>query len=53
MNRDEWICYMLGFMASKGFRLSEKEAVNFKECFPEISEEIVDATTTKAKESRQ
>lgn len=47
MNRESWICYMLGYMISKGWRLSRKSAEDFKTAFPEVSKHLVELSTDK------
>lgn len=41
MNREMWIAYMLGYMISKGWRISKEDAKDFKRAFPEVSDELI------------
>lgn len=45
MTRTEWIVYMLGYMASKDWRISQEDAEDFKAAFPEVPAEFIDRVT--------
>lgn len=44
-----WVCYLLGWMASKGLKFSKKEAEEFKLAFPEIPVKLVDLSVEEEK----
>jgi hypothetical protein len=41
MNREQWLCYMLGFMVSAGWTIPQEDVEDFKLAFPEIPEHLV------------
>ena len=45
MDRKEWLCYMLGYMVSKGWRIPKEDVENFRLAFPEIPEELIEKST--------
>ena len=49
MDRTEWLCYMIGYMTSKGWELPKEDANNFKVAFPEIPQEYIDIVVEKEK----
>lgn len=50
MNRQSWIIYMLGYMTSKGWRISRKDAEDFKAAFPEVPEDLIELSVSKEEE---
>jgi len=47
MDRMEWLCYMIGYMTSKGWKLPKEDANSFKVAFPEVPQEYIDIVTEK------
>lgn len=46
-SRESWLSYMLGYMTSKGWRISREDASSFKEAFPEVPEHLVELVVEK------
>ena len=47
MTRKEWLHYMLGFMVSKGWHISQRDAQDFKRAFPEVDEKYINPAVKK------
>jgi len=47
MTKTQWIHYMLGWMVSKGWRLSERDAEDFKRAFPEVDKKYFQPVAKK------
>jgi len=45
MDRAEWLCYMLGYMVSKGWAIPKDDIDSFKKSFPEIPEDLIEKST--------
>lgn len=41
-DRTLWLVYMIGYMTSKGWKLSKEGIDDFKDAFPEIPQEYID-----------
>lgn len=46
-SRVHWLSYMLGYMTSKGWRISREDANSLKEALPEIPDELIELAILK------
>ena len=47
--RTRWLVYMLGYMTSKGWKLTREAMDDFRDAFPEIPQEYIDLVLEEEK----
>ena len=48
-NRKIWLHYLMGYLTSKGFRLTRDYVKSFKKAFPEIPDDLIELIVEKDK----